>query len=120
MVLAAEARAEEHFDETKKATRKRTWDWLGRDRSELQAQSWRSTRRQTTPPPDGHGHSLAGIGSRFTYFYVERPITLESLRQCFIDREVRIEYPEVGRQRHAGCWSDGASNRQGRGDRRVP
>ena len=48
------------------------------------------------PAADGHGHSLAGIGSRFTYFYVERPITLESLRQCFIDREVRIEYPEVG------------------------
>jgi ABC-type lipoprotein export system ATPase subunit/histidinol phosphatase-like PHP family hydrolase len=95
VVLAAEARAEEHFDVTKKATRKRTWDWLdGTDPAYKRKLA--VYQASDNPAADGHGHSLAGIGSRFTYFYVERPITLESLRQCFIDREVRIEYPAVG------------------------
>jgi hypothetical protein len=95
VVLAAEARAEEHFDETKKATRKRTWDWLdGTDPTYKRKLA--VYQASDNPAADGHGHSLAGIGSRFSYFYVERPITLESLRQCFIDRDVRIEYPDVG------------------------
>jgi ABC-type enterochelin transport system ATPase subunit/histidinol phosphatase-like PHP family hydrolase len=95
VVLAAEARAEEHYDETKKATGKRTWDWLdGTDPTYKRKLA--VYQASDNPAPDGHGHSLAGIGSRFSYFYVERPITMESLRQCFIDREVRIEYPEVG------------------------
>ena len=41
VVLAAEARAEEHFDETKKATRKRTWDWLDGTDPDVQAQAGR-------------------------------------------------------------------------------
>ena len=95
VVLAAEARAEEHFDETKRAARKRTWDWLdGTDPTYKRKLA--VYQASDNPAAEGHGHSLAGIGSRFSYFYVERPITLESLRQCFIDREVRIEYPEVG------------------------
>lgn len=95
VVLAAEAKAEEHFDGAKKASRKRTWDWLdGTDPNYKRKLA--VYQASDNPAADGHGHSLAGIGSRFTYFYVERPITLESLRQCFIDREVRIEYPEVG------------------------
>ena len=36
------------------------------------------------------GHTLAGVGSKFTYFKVDDDINLESLRQCFIDRDVRI------------------------------
>lgn len=36
------------------------------------------------------GHELKGIGSKYTYFKVDDSITLESLRQCFIDRDVRI------------------------------
>jgi histidinol phosphatase-like PHP family hydrolase/energy-coupling factor transporter ATP-binding protein EcfA2 len=95
VVLAAEARAEEHHDETKKATRKRTWDMLdGTDPTYKRKLA--VYQASDNPAADGHDHSVAGIGSRFTYFYVERPITLESLRQCFIDRDVRIEYPEVG------------------------
>ena len=40
--------------------------------------------------PDGSGqHSLAGIGSRYSYFKMEQ-INLEALRHCFIDPEVRI------------------------------
>jgi hypothetical protein len=36
------------------------------------------------------GHELKGIGTKYTYFKVDDSITLESLRQCFIDRDVRI------------------------------
>ena len=51
------------------------------------------------------GHGLQGIGSRFTYFKMEQ-INLESLRQCFLDRDVRIRqyfefeqhaYPRIDR-----------------------
>jgi ABC-type Na+ transport system ATPase subunit NatA/ribosomal protein S8 len=43
-------------------------------------------------------HSMDGIGFRFSYFKVDDNIFLESLRQCFIDPEVRVrqsfEYKE--------------------------
>jgi len=35
-------------------------------------------------------HSIEGIGCRYSYFKVDENISLESLRQCFIDPEVRI------------------------------
>lgn len=35
-------------------------------------------------------HSLKGIGAKYTYMKVDDKVNLESLRQCFIDREVRI------------------------------
>jgi len=35
-------------------------------------------------------HSIEGIGYRYSYFKVDDNISLESLRQCFIDPEVRI------------------------------
>lgn len=35
-------------------------------------------------------HCLGGIGSKWTYLKVDAEPTLESLRQCFIDRDVRI------------------------------
>jgi len=36
-------------------------------------------------------HSIEGIGYRYSYFKVDGNISLESLRQCFIDPEVRIK-----------------------------
>jgi PHP family Zn ribbon phosphoesterase len=39
--------------------------------------------------PQGNGHSLDGIGSRFSYFKLDK-INLEGLRQCFIHPEARI------------------------------
>jgi len=39
--------------------------------------------------PQGNGHSLEGIGSRFSYFKLDK-INLEGLRQCFIHPEARI------------------------------
>ncbi len=38
---------------------------------------------------EGNGHSLEGIGSRFSYFKLDK-INLEGLRQCFIHPEARI------------------------------
>ena len=35
-------------------------------------------------------HTLEGIGSKFSFFKTDDEITIESLRQCFIDRNVRI------------------------------
>lgn len=94
-VLAVEAPAEDYFDEGKKKARKRVYDVLdgtdptyGRELAVYQASD--------NPSGKGHGHSLAGIGSRFTYFWVEEPVALEGLRQCFIDREARVEYPSTG------------------------
>lgn len=45
------------------------------------------------PQKDGH-HSAAGTGSRFSYFKVDDELSLESLRQCFIDPDVRIRQPD--------------------------
>lgn len=39
--------------------------------------------------PEGNGHSLEGIGARFSYFKLDK-INLEGLRQCFIHPEARI------------------------------
>ena len=63
------------------------------------------------------GHGLQGIGSRFTYFKMEQ-INLESLRQCFLDRDVRIkqdfefeqhEYPRIGKVTISGGFLEGQS-----------
>ena len=40
--------------------------------------------------PHAGKHSIEGIGYRYSYFKVDEDISLESLRQCFIDPEVRI------------------------------
>ncbi|MDE0610771.1 MAG: AAA family ATPase [Anaerolineaceae bacterium] len=47
---------------------------------------------------DAGGHGLAGIGKRFTNFKMEK-INLDSLKQCFLDPDVRInqdlEYQDI-------------------------
>jgi ABC-type lipoprotein export system ATPase subunit len=40
--------------------------------------------------PGADTHTLDGIGAAFTFFKVDQDINLEGLRQCFIDRDVRI------------------------------
>lgn len=40
--------------------------------------------------PGGDSHTLEGIGTTYTLFKVDQQVNLESLRQCFIDRDVRI------------------------------
>ncbi|MCW3101260.1 MAG: hypothetical protein JWL77_6878, partial [Chthonomonadaceae bacterium] len=92
IVLAAEATAEEHYNEEKARLHKRTVDLLDGTDSTYR-RKLAVYQSSDNPSGEGHGHSLGGIGSRFSFFYVDRPLTLESLRQCFIDRETRIEYP---------------------------
>lgn len=94
-VLAAEAPATDYFDEEKAMKHCRTYDYLDGTDPEYKRKLAVFQSSDNPAPGDGHGHSLDGIGSRFTYFYVEDPICLESLRQCFIDREVRLAYPGV-------------------------
>jgi hypothetical protein len=45
-------------------------------------------------PDDTSKHCLAGVGTRFSYFKVIDAFTLESLRQCFDDPQVRIRLPD--------------------------
>lgn len=47
-------------------------------------------------------HCIEGIGDKFTYFKTDDEITLESLRQCFIDRDVRIKqmYEDIEKNIH--------------------
>lgn len=40
--------------------------------------------------PEDAVHTLEGLGSKYTYLKVDEDVNLESLRQCFIDRDVRI------------------------------
>ncbi len=40
--------------------------------------------------PCAGNHNIDGIGFKYSYFKVDENISLESLRQCFIDPEVRI------------------------------
>lgn len=94
-LLAVEAPAENYFDQKKREERKRVYDILDGTDATYQREL-AVYQASDNPASQGYGHGLAGLGSRFTYFWVERPVTLESLRQCFVDRSVRIEYPLVG------------------------
>ena len=94
-VLGAEAHAEDFFDSARKGNHRRTADVLdGTD--PVYKRRLAVYQASDNPTPGSHGHSLPTVGSRFSYFYVEQPFTLESLRQCLIDPEVRIEIPSIG------------------------
>lgn len=98
-VLAVEASASEFRNEEKARSGKRTYDHLDGTDAAYKRKLAVFQSSDNPAPGESHGHSLIGIGSRFTYFYVEDPISLESLRQCFIDREVRIAYPDTDDER---------------------
>jgi len=54
---------------------------------------WMPPCYQASDNPDSTNpikHSSEGIGTKFTYFKVDRTINQEGLRQCFSDPEVRI------------------------------
>lgn len=61
-------------------------------------------------------HTKEAIGSVYTYFKVDDKISLESLRQCFIDRDVRIrqhfeykenKFPYISKIKITGGFFDG-------------
>jgi ABC-type lipoprotein export system ATPase subunit len=95
VLMAVEVLADDYFDDAKRAGHKRVYDLL--DGTDAQYQRELAVYQASDNPSGlGHGHGLAGIGTRFTYFWVEEPITLESLRQSFVDRDARIELPALG------------------------
>jgi len=61
-------------------------------------------------------HSKGAIGSAYTFFKVDDKFNLESLRQCFIDRDVRIrqhfeyrenKFPYISKLKVTGGFFDG-------------
>lgn len=90
-LLAVEAALESDFQNDEKAkNKKRTIDILnGEDinyKRKLAVYIASDSRKNGI-----EGHCIEGIGDKFTYFKTDDEITLESLRQCFIDRDVRIK-----------------------------
>lgn len=90
-LLAVEAALESDFLNDEKAkNKKRTIDILnGEDinyKRKLAVYIASDSRKDEI-----EGHCIEGIGDKFTYFKTDNEITLESLRQCFIDRDVRIK-----------------------------
>lgn len=89
-LLAVETSYHDFIDENKISKKTRVIDLLnGKD------ENFYSKNLGVYISSDSHvdgieGHCLTGIGSKYTHFKVDEPINLESLRQCFIDREVRI------------------------------
>lgn len=96
-LLAVEASLESDFlNEEKAKNKKRTIDIL--DGEDINYKRKLAVYIASDSRKDGiEGHCIEGIGDKFTYFKTDNEITLESLRQCFIDRDVRIKqmYEEV-------------------------
>lgn len=90
-LLGAEANESDFIDEVKKSAHKRVIDCL--DGSDPNYNNLVLGVYQSSD-----AHSLSEIGQNFTYFKVDNPITLEDIRQCLIDRDIRIrqtfEYKE--------------------------
>src|SRR6266545_3233072 len=91
-VMAAEAPASDFFDDEKRVNKTRTYDLL--DGTDANYKRELAVYQASDNPSGAGGHGITGIGSRFTYFYVDEPLRLESLRQCFVDRDVRIQIPQ--------------------------
>jgi len=86
-LLAAEATDFE--DEAKQSNHKRARDLLDGTDPTYQRKLAVYQASDNLDPSNSGKHSLAGIGMRYSYFKMER-INLESLRQCFVDPDVRI------------------------------
>lgn len=91
-LVGAEANESDFTNETKKAARKRVVDLLdGTDPN--------YHNRKLGVCQSSDAHTLADIGSSYTFFKVDDVITIEDIRQSFLDRDTRIrqsfEYKEV-------------------------
>ena len=99
-LLAVEASLESDFLNTdKEKTNKRTIDILNGEDCDYKRKI--AVYIASDSKIDGQeGHCIDGIGNKYTYFKTDDEITIESLRQCFIDRDVRIKqmYEEIEKQ----------------------
>jgi hypothetical protein len=82
-LLGAEATPSDFADPTKKATHKRVIDVFDGSDPDY---CW----RRLGVYQSSDAHSLKEIGARYTYLKVDEVVTLEDIRQCFIDRDTRI------------------------------
>lgn len=77
----------DYHDEEKKQNKKRVIDLL--DGTDQNYKRKIAVIESSDSHGEEEGHTLLGIGSRYSCFKVEE-ITIESLRQCFLDPDVRI------------------------------
>ena len=104
-------------NEEKKKNKKRTVDLLdGNDPTYKRKLAVYQASDNPSGKPDG-GHGIDGIGSRCSYFKMER-INLDSLRQCLLDPDVRIQqdfkfrqfsFPKIANISIQGGFLDGAT-----------
>ncbi|MBU3918644.1 AAA family ATPase [Patescibacteria group bacterium] len=91
-LIGAEAKESDFLDKDKKKNHKRIIDCLDGTDSNYH-------KRKLGVYQSSDAHSLDEIGSIFTYFKVDEPITIEDIRQSLIDRDTRIrqsfEFKEV-------------------------
>ena len=88
-LIAAEGT--DFFDESKKQKRKRVFDLL--DGTDTNYKRKLAVYQASDNPAgeNSHGHSIEGIGKRYSYFKMEE-INLRSLKNCFNDPDVRIRH----------------------------
>ncbi len=90
-LLAVETSIDDFSDLKKKADKKRAIDILSGEDENYNFRKLgvhiSSDSKKTSAEPK---HNLNGIGEKYTFFKVDDQPDLESLRQCFIDRDVRI------------------------------
>lgn len=82
-ILGAEASESDFQNEEKKAKHKRVVDLLdGTDEN--------YHKRKLGVYSSSDAHSLDEIGTSYSFFKVDNPITIEDVRQCLIDRDTKI------------------------------
>jgi ABC-type lipoprotein export system ATPase subunit len=89
-LFAVEAPESDFTDPDKKTKGTRAIDFLSGKDDNYAMRRLAVYSASDSRTPDGDTHTLAGIGRAYTLFKVDQNINLESLRQCFIDRDVRI------------------------------
>lgn len=91
-LLGAEARKSDFVSKTKAKDHKRIIDCFDGTDSNFY-------KRKLGVYQSSDAHSLKEIGSSFTYFKVDEPITIEDIRQSLIERDIRIrqsfEYKKI-------------------------
>lgn len=109
-IMGVETTENDFLNEDKKRNHKRVIDLLdGNDPNYIY--------RKLGVYQASDSHDLDSIGQRFTYFKVDEPVTIEDLRQCLIDRDMRIrqdfeyekiDYPHIKSMKISGGFLDGA------------
>jgi ABC-type multidrug transport system ATPase subunit len=116
-LLAVETSEEDFKSPKKTETRTRVIDLLeGTDPNYCNRRPAVYIASDSREKPDSATHTLSGIGARWTFLKVDDQPDLESLRQCFIDRDTRVlqffeqlstSYPRILQMKVEGGFFDG-------------